>query len=132
MLHEDFQKQDQTSDRENRDFAEQVRVIADEHHLTKPVVLYGTFGNSMAFEILMPELIQTAPIAYADGDMTIYKWLSRPSRYCHSGPVLIMTDSDDKGLADIIEQHGGHFAGRSFEKSIFMMAGDQLKDCRQK
>jgi hypothetical protein len=132
ILIEDFQKQDQISDRENRDFAEQIRVIADEKNLAKPVTLYGTFGNSVAFEILMPELIQTAPISHANGDMHIFKWLSRPSRYCHSGPVLVMTDSDDHGLAEIIEKHGGHYAGRSFEKTIFIMDGDQLKDCRQK
>ena len=130
IIYKDLQKQDHTSDIENDDFAHQIRLITEQNNLAIPVTLYGTFGNIVAFEILMPDLIHTAPITYANDELHIYKWLSRPSRYCLHGSVLIMAESDDKGLETLIQKLGGLYVGKSFDKAIYKIEGRVLQECK--
>ena len=105
-------------------------MITEQNNLAIPVTLYGTFGNIVAFEILMPDLIHTAPITYANDELHIYKWLSRPSRYCLHGSVLIMAESDDKGLETLIQKLGGLYVGKSFDKAIYKIEGRVLQECK--
>ncbi len=65
---------------------------------TEPPLLFATFWNSQAVEVLSGEAVAASPIAWDKGELWANNWLTRPSRWRRKedDAIFLLHEDDDR------------------------------------
>lgn len=89
-----------------------------------PVSLYGTFWYATRYEMFAPDRVAAAPITFADGRVSSYRWLSRPSRYCGAVDALLIVGPDEPALRSFATARYQEVGSTEELLTIFRVPGD--------